>query len=396
MRIAFITKYPPIQGGTSSRAYWLIRGLAKKGMKIKVITNSWETEKEYRIKLPIEYFEGYKPKNVEIFSTNPFDNPKYIPYSNPYLAKLSSLSLDVVRDNDVDLIDTWYLLPYSIAGYINKTITGKKFIVRHAGSDMTRLLEYPYLTSLFAEVFRSADKIVTHQGMENKFKEFGVRSKQLHAINKWGVDISAFNPKAKPIDIVDKSSGYDKKKPTICYIGKAERDKGVFDLIDALGEIKNTDFNLLLVTSSNKEKLNERLRYRKLDKVTTYLDYVPPWIIPRVIKSATCVVAAEHDFPVPIHNPVLPREVMATGTCLAISTDLCKKMPYSMLTDEQAMIFDPRDKHSFVKILSSAMNDSKNTKRLGVAGRKFSENYEKFDEFVNENIRIYKEMIDNA
>ncbi len=47
MRICFIGKYPPIEGGVSSHAYWLAKALGKKGHEVHVVTNAQEVEKEY-------------------------------------------------------------------------------------------------------------------------------------------------------------------------------------------------------------------------------------------------------------------------------------------------------------------------------------------------------------
>jgi len=43
-RVCFFTKYPPIEGGTASRSYWLIRALGEKGIEAHVITDALEKE----------------------------------------------------------------------------------------------------------------------------------------------------------------------------------------------------------------------------------------------------------------------------------------------------------------------------------------------------------------
>jgi hypothetical protein len=44
MRICFIGKYPPIQGGVSAQTYWAVRGLAERGHEVCVVTNADEVE----------------------------------------------------------------------------------------------------------------------------------------------------------------------------------------------------------------------------------------------------------------------------------------------------------------------------------------------------------------
>src|SRR4030042_738578 len=48
-RIAFLSKYPPLEGGIAAKTYWLARGLAARGHEIHVITDGIQAGREYRI-----------------------------------------------------------------------------------------------------------------------------------------------------------------------------------------------------------------------------------------------------------------------------------------------------------------------------------------------------------
>jgi hypothetical protein len=50
MKICFIGKYPPIEGGEASKLYWQVRELGKRGHEIHVVTNAFCVEKEFREK----------------------------------------------------------------------------------------------------------------------------------------------------------------------------------------------------------------------------------------------------------------------------------------------------------------------------------------------------------
>ena len=95
MKICLISKYPPIQGGESSKAYWLAKGLGKIGHKVYVVTNSWEVENDYRERIFSDDIKYLQPKNVKLFSTNSFSPEFFIPYFNPMSLKLISLGLEV-------------------------------------------------------------------------------------------------------------------------------------------------------------------------------------------------------------------------------------------------------------------------------------------------------------
>ncbi len=99
MRILFISKYPPIQGGISAKTYWLAQGLAERGIETHVVTNGNCVESEYRI-------DDTSPDphpNLHIHFVDP-DLPWHIPYSDLYVPRLLDKALQVSRENEIDLI----------------------------------------------------------------------------------------------------------------------------------------------------------------------------------------------------------------------------------------------------------------------------------------------------
>ena len=109
MRICFISKYPPIEGGVSSKAYWLAKALGERGHEVHIVTNSLEVEDEYREELDPND-PNFMPKNVYVHSTDPSPtieaNPSHIPFSKMYCEKLASLAIEVIEDYNIDLIDS--------------------------------------------------------------------------------------------------------------------------------------------------------------------------------------------------------------------------------------------------------------------------------------------------
>mgnify|MGYP001593151518 FL=1 len=201
MKVAFISKYPPIEGGVAAQTYWLAKGLGEKGVKVDVITNCWEVEEKYRIEMNASDLREFMPKNVCVHSTDPFEKLAYIPYTNPDIAKLASLAIEVIKKNNSDLIDSWYLMPYGIAAFIAHTITNKPFILRHAGSDITRLLESPSLNRLFREVILRAKYIYTIPTVIEKFLKMGVKRERLILPVGSSVNLDIFNPKVEPFNL---------------------------------------------------------------------------------------------------------------------------------------------------------------------------------------------------
>ena len=127
LRICLISRYPPIPGGTSSTSYWMTRRLGKLGHRVYVVTDSLQG----RLKAKnIDYPKELQPKNVKVYTTEGIEG-------------LSALAIEVIKENNVDIIDARYLLPYGLSGLIAKTLTGKPLVMKHAGSDMLKYFDNP-------------------------------------------------------------------------------------------------------------------------------------------------------------------------------------------------------------------------------------------------------------
>lgn len=388
MRICFITKYPPIEGGESSKSYWLARGLGKKGVKVYIITNAWEVETEFREKMEVEDLYFYQPKNVKVFNTDPFINPSFIPYTKPYTEKIASLALDVINSYDLQIIDSSYILPYGIAGYLVKSITKLPQILKHAGSDITRLFESPYLHTLFFKILFSVDKIITTKFSKEFLINLGISESKL-VLNKVSVDLEVFNPHTKPFKFDDIPD-----IPIISFIGKCEESKGIYELLNALHGI-NEDFFLLLITGGkNIQKLNMFIQKSKLKSKTIIMPFMPPWKIPSVIKASTCVIMPERDFPIAIHTPILPRECWATGTCTLLSEELYKKRPFKEIKENiHTLVVNPKDIDEFRKKLEYVIKNPDECKRIGMEASKISKKREDFNGYIKQRKKIYKNIL---
>ena len=396
MKITYISKWPPIQGGTCSQAYWTANGLAKRGVKVNVVTNAWEVESNYRVKIDFADIDKYYPKNMKLFSTHDFEKIRYVPYSNPYVAEVANLAIEVTEAYDTDLIFGWYMLPYVIAGYITKTIENRPLIARHAGSDMNRLIGSAFLRKIFTEVLKKTDRIITSESRYPTFESLGVKSDKLTTIPYMNVDTDMFTPRGKKFDL----SKYGEKflgKPILLYTGKIEYPKGIFHLIDALGKVKE-DFTLLIITSKNyRSRIIDSLRHNKIENKTIILDFVAPWKVPEIMRAADYVVCGEFDYPIPEHHTRIPREAMACGTPALISEYLHARKPYNKLTNgENTIVFNTKNISNFAETLTHAVRDIDKLAYLKKNARDFAVKHEQFDKYIGETIKIFREVVKNG
>ncbi|MFC1983068.1 glycosyltransferase [Chloroflexota bacterium] len=158
-KIALLSKYPPLEGGIAAKTYWLASGLTVRGHEIHVITDGISSGQEYQI-------EG---SERELASTPnlwihrpPNDIPWHIPEDNEHTLALLDLTLNVIREHSIQILDTGYFIPYGILGHLAKFSTGAYHVVRHDGSDVEKFLKRQVLGTLLNEAIAHADRVVTN------------------------------------------------------------------------------------------------------------------------------------------------------------------------------------------------------------------------------------------
>jgi len=398
MKICFISKYPPIEGGVSARVYWLAKALGERGHEVHIVTNALEVEEEYRERFETNE-QQYAPENVHVHSTNPDNNPWHIPFSKAYTERIANLAIEVIKKYNIQLIDSCYILPYGVAAFITGNITGIPLILRHAGSDIGKLFASLSYNTLFKAIFQRADKIMTIPPLKEMFQSLGIPESKIVFDEKVSIDTKAFNQEVAPFPLSDYIERQPPKCPVITFIGKINyywETKGLYELLEAVKGIKD-DFLLLFVANGRGLKGFQNLIEEKtLSKKSIFLDFVPPWEIPSIIKLSTCVVVPEREFPIQYHaTPIIPREVMAVGKCLILSKELYNKQCYGNLSNrESAFIIDPINIKQFRAVIEYVIRHPEDATRIGQNAFKISKQIENFDEYINQTTDLYTSLIE--
>ena len=398
MELCFISKYPPIEGGVSSRTYWLSKGLGESGHKVYVVTNAWEVEKEFREEIPKKELNKLEPKNVRLFSTST-PPPFHIPYSQCYLSKLTSLALNVVNKYDPNVLFSFYSMPYGLCGYLIKMITKKPFVLRHAGSDITRLFEFPFFKNIFIEMFSNADKILTSQNKRQLFLDLKIPESKLSPFFD-DVDTESFNPRIKPFNL-SKYTGKDLDNiPVFTYIGKISKLKQTHNFLRAVAKIKDEKFIVLLIVGNGKyvEGLKVFVKSLHLEKKIIFMPFQPPWKIPSLMTASTAIISPESEetphLPAGTHYPIIIREAMACGRCTIIGEGMHKKGLYTQLEDgSHTVIVNSENTNEFAKKLKTIANDSDIAHKIGAEARKISENAENYKDSLKKLENLFQEVV---
>src|SRR5215472_10187571 len=196
MRICAIVKYPPIQGGVSVRSYWIARSLAQSGHQVHIVTNADQVEEQYRVwfprgereRLECSFSNGGQVRVSSTWSINR-RSALQVPASDMYVTKLASLAADTVRSQKCDIIYSYYLEPYCVAGHLASGWTDVPHVIEHAGSDRTTLLSNPELSTAYKEVLRAARGVISVPGT---IENLGVASHRVHKVvsgflpDNWG------------------------------------------------------------------------------------------------------------------------------------------------------------------------------------------------------------------
>ncbi|MGH7487547.1 MAG: glycosyltransferase, partial [bacterium] len=262
MRVCFIGKYPPIQGGVARDLFWASLSLTVHGHATHIVTNAGEAEEGVRIfNLVGNTALGAGPDEAAgchpvLHSTTGAESASYFPWAEPFVSKLAALAVSVVERQSCDLICGYYLEPYAVAAHLASLWSGVPFGVRHAGSDVGRLFLDPQHRPTYARVLQAADYVFATPSTLRGFLRLGVDLGRIYTLPQFSLPTRYFHPNATALqieavravardtlprdyyrDVFDQAhrSPFDPTLPTIGIYGKLGESKGSYDLIRALG-----------------------------------------------------------------------------------------------------------------------------------------------------------------
>jgi len=329
-----ICKYPPIQGGVSADAYWTAQLLSDLGHEVQVITNAPEVEEEYRLQLSGDderLLTGYRRQNSIIVHASHIDKRHvFIPQNNPSVSKLVGIGLKVVEEMKPDLIWSYYVEPYGVVALLLSKLTGIPYTIRHAGSDLGRLMLTDQLKPLYHEVFRNATIILTNPSHFPKFKEMGIDEKRMIQYVSVRVPADVFYPKPMPTD------GF-----TVGIYGKPGPSKGSLELIKALALLKAEGFPVnfkALWGGQFLPKVQQKIETLDVADRVLIQGYVPHWKIPEFIWSCHLSLFLENNFSITFHGPGVPIESLCCGRPILTTEEIEKKRPDILKKGENCIV----------------------------------------------------------
>ena len=345
MKICLVSKYPPIEGQVSTINYWLARGLAKKGHTVIVITNAYESHLTECSFTQVDDKEFYEPRFAEnggkvfVLNTKSYDKDQiFIPRNNPSVTKITNLILIAAKKFNIEVILTHYLEPYAIAGYMASVFLKIPHVITHSGSDIGRLLKNPHLQQTYLEIIKRAHYFVPKNKIATQIPHNRHQNEDTMPFSPDGdffnctvlkMDINEFMVTASTYiknELKWHTNHFDKNKITIGVYGKLLKEKRIFELISALGQMnsKKYPFNLVIMSRwiDGEENLRNHIENNNIADSTWLLPFIPTWKIPSFIKLCDAICYLEHDWPMPNHVTIVPKEVIACETILVTSEEV--------------------------------------------------------------------------
>jgi glycosyltransferase involved in cell wall biosynthesis len=405
MKILVVGKFPPIEGGVAARTYWLARGLAEHGHDVTVVTNALDVEPEYRVWMTPEDEAWLAPLvagRLTIRFTAPTSHrTSHIPLSNAGVTKLAGVATELAIEHKPEIIYAYYFEPYAVAAWLAATFTGTKLAIQHAGSDLSRLMGDPDLGRTYKEIARRADGFIGMERLRARYLGMGVSADHLHLNRRYALRPELFAPEGPELDLIryrDTPAARDwpmerpdRASPVVGIYGKVGQSKGTHHLLHSLALLarEQVPFSLLAMVGGRALpgflSLVDQLGLRER---TWLLPFVPHWRVPQFIRYCDVVCFLEHEFPVAIHGPIVPREILACGRCLVLSGEIAAKQYYRgrLRPGENVVtVEDPTDHTALADALRSVLGDRTAAHRIGQAGRAlYVELEEDFDAFIRD------------
>lgn len=346
-RIAILSKYPPLEGGIAAKTYWLARGLAVRGHMVHVITHGTRAGRQYRITNG-ESDPDALP-NLQVHRIED-DMPWHIPEDDESVLALLDLTIRVVREHEVQILDTGYLVPYGLVGHLVKSSMGVCHVIRHGGSDLEKFLKKGILETVLKEAIAGADMVITeerHQGL-------------LESINSHLVCHPTYVPDAESFAPVNRL----RPRYRLASIGKINyywQHKGLQFVAKIMGELTEQFECLVVGQGKGTSDFQKSLGTGIVSKLI-WRPFIPPWEMPGLLNQLDGIFIFESGLP---HRTVSNVALEALCSGIGVITDRTDftKMYRNLVTigKNQVLVVYPSESSSAAEMITQWVQERART-----------------------------------
>ena len=400
MNILMFGKIPPIQGGVAKATWQAALDLADAGHTVDLVSNADAMPPGFRqVMTDTDRSRMTDHPNLTCHLTQKLDQFSYIPWSEPFVSQLMGIGLRVSAERPPDIVIGWYFEPYGVVAHAIGAHLDKPVFLRHAGSDIGRLANHKDLGDAYRVMLSEAECILTGlkkdaagllidaganedalrrtRGRQLTPEFFEFDTMDLHDMAEQAEPV--FDTYGLPDDLRATLTDWnaralENEAPPLGTYGKIAEVKGTYQLIDALAMLAKdkAPFRLAALWSATPRRFAHALRHLterpELRGHALILPPVAPWRVPAFIRTCDAVAFLENRFPIAIHGPQVPREVIACRRPLIVSGEIFDKLFFRrqlVAGANVAIVPDPEDRATLAQVLRDVLENESLRNSLG-------------------------------
>ncbi len=338
MRVLLIGKYPPCQGGIAAGSYWLSRALAPAGISFDVVTIAPE---RYRSETT-----GDVPETVRLRTISADEQaPWFIPGGELWTERLVSAALELADEAQPDLVETNYLAPFGLAALLVSRQLGVPLLLRHAGSDMAKLVTWSPSRRALVDLLKAADVVATNPDAAPRLPEGIGRAAKLVVMPRYLPDPLAFSPTdagppAQRLLLASKLNFHWRLKALDTLAAALQLRPGW--RLDAVADGKGREsFEAEVAAQGLSDRVNRRA-------------FVPPDAVPALFSGATAVWAVEREGGVADFSNLVWEAVACGRPCLVAPSCAEHSDAGLLKASSWLLVVDPESPESVAAALDRA------------------------------------------
>ena len=364
MRVLLLGKFPPGQGGIASKTYWLYRALARRGFLFDIVTlvpDLYASQDQAELPPAV---------HVRLLQANT-EGPWFIPGGGLETERLIAAALEMAADQRPDVVECNYLAPYGTASLVVSRSLGVPLIVRHAGSDLVKLLGWDQTRAALESLLTSADLVVSNGDAIDRLKRF---TKRIILLPRYVPDPEWFN-----------TAPQVPEEQLILYVGKLNyylRLKALDSLLLAL-RLQHSWKLLAIGGGKGQQAFEAAVRVNGLENRVRLMEFLPPEQMPGRIRAAHLVWAVERQGPVSDFSNTVWETISCGRTCL-VSPAVIQHPDAAMFSTSPLLVsVDPDDPVSIASTFDRCQT---------VAVQQYPDFREAHRRYVDSNATIYESI----
>lgn len=349
-KIALLSKYPPLEGGIAAKTYWLARGLSERGHAIHVITHGISAGREYRI----QGSENPPDRMPNVWvHRSPDEIPWHIPEDNEHALALLDITVRVIREYKIQILDTGYFVPYGILGHLAKISTGVFHVMRHGGSDLEKFLKGKLLGLLLNEAIASADTVITQKGTEDMLKPI-----TSHLV---------YHPAYIPDDKAFTPSDAEWPQWRLATIGKINyhwQHKALHLIAEIMGQLVPSFECWIVGQGKGLVDFQQSLNCKNSPSFK-WCPFVPPWEMPHLLRQLDAIFVFESKLPHPVVSNLVLEAVCSKVGIITDRGDFAETYRDILTLDKnQVLLISPTEASSSAEMIAQWIQERARTKQI--------------------------------